>query len=322
MKALRVVEPNVVELQEISEPPRRRGEVRVAVEYAGVCGSDMAIIDGSYPFSEYPLTPGHEFSGRVVEAERGSGVSEGELVTALPILTCGECAGCRAGEQNHCVSLAILGVQRDGAYAEEVVVPEGILVKVPDAMTPESVALVEPVAVAVHINRRAAVRPGQSVAVIGAGVIGNLVFQVSRARELGADWTVNSADVDPVEFTREHLETGFDVVFDLVGREATVEQAIHMTRPGGTVGLIAVPHGTQAFGINYADAFRRELSLVFSRMYDERDFDEAFCLLSAGDVEPERLVTHRVNLDQGPDAIELLRARPESTFKILLRVGA
>lgn len=341
MRALRVVEPNVIELQDIPEPPHRTGEVRVKVEYAGVCGSDMAIIDGSYPFSPYPLTPGHEFSGRVVESDRGSMFSEGELVTALPILTCGECAGCCADEQNHCVSLSILGVQVDGAYAEEIVVPEGVLVKVPEGMTSELAALVEPVSVAVHINRRAAVGPGQNVAVIGAGVIGNLVLQVSRARgaervlaidrveerlqlarELGADWSVNGAEVDPVAFTRENLDAGFDVVFDLVGKEATVEQAIHMTRPGGIVGLIAVPHGTRPFRINYAEAFRKELSLVFSRMYDKRDFEETLCLLSAGEVDPERLVTHRLSLDQGAEAIDLLRARPDSTFKILLQMGA
>lgn len=340
MRALRVLEPNVLAVEEIPELPRQKGEVRVRVEYAGVCGSDIAIIDGSYPFSEYPLTPGHEFSGRVVEAGPGSAFSEGELVTALPILTCGKCAGCQAGEQNHCVELSILGVHRDGAYAEEIVVPEDMLVKVPDGMTSESVALIEPMSVAVHINRRAGVSRGQNVAVIGAGVIGNLTFQVSRARgadkvlaidrveerlqlarELGADWTVNSAEVDPVAFTRERLGVGFDVVFDLVGKEAVVEQAIQMTRPGGTVMLIAVPHGRNRFAFNYADAFRRELSLVFSRMYDGRDFEETLRLLSTGQIDPERLVTHRVSLEQGPEAIELLRTRPESAFKILLRVG-
>ena len=93
MRALRVIEPNVLQVTEVLAPPRRPGEVRIQVEYAGVCGSDMAIIDGSYPYSPYPLTPGHEFCGRVTEADAGSAYPVGDLVTALPVLTCGACAG-------------------------------------------------------------------------------------------------------------------------------------------------------------------------------------------------------------------------------------
>lgn len=340
MRALRILEPNVLAVQEVADVPRRAGEVRIRVAYAGVCGSDMAIIDGSYPFSRYPLTPGHEFVGHVLEADPASTYRQGDVVTALPVLTCGECAGCRAGEQNHCVSLSILGVHRDGACAEELIVPEQLLFSIPDNLTLELAALVEPTAVAVHINRRAGVRSGQRIAVIGTGVIGTLLLQVSKAwgasrvlavdrvaqrlelvAALGADWTLNAAEADPVAFAREHTDGGFDVVFDLVGREPVVEQAIRMARPGGTVLLIAVPHGSQPFAFNYADAFRKELALVFSRLYDSRDFVEALRLLSTGAVDPRPLITHRVPLDQGPQAIELLRTRPDTTLKVLLQTG-
>ena len=341
MRAFRVLEPDVMAIEEVPALSRQEGEVRIRVEYAGVCGSDMAIIDGSYPYSPYPLTPGHEFSGRVVEADPDSAYHTGDLVTALPVLTCGECAGCLAGEQNHCVSLSILGVNRDGAYAEEMVIPESLLIPIPDNMTAELAALIEPTAVAVHINRRAGVSQGHNVAVIGSGVIGNLVFQVSKAKgagkvmaidrvnqrldlagQLGADWAINSAEVDPVQFTQEHLKAGFDVVFDLVGKEPVVEQAIQMVRRGGTLALIAVPHGTGRFAFNYGDSFRKEISLVFSRLYDSRDFQEAIELLSTGKIDAERLVSHRMTLSQGIDAIELLRSQPEIAFKILLRTGA
>ena len=340
MRALRVIEPNVLQVTEVPAPPRRPGEVRIRVEYAGVCGSDMAIIDGSYPYSPYPLTPGHEFCGRVAEADTGSAYRVGDLVTALPVLTCGACAGCLAGEENHCVSLSIIGVHRDGAYAEEIVAPESLLIRVPEGLPADIAAMIEPTAVATHINRRAGVSSGQSVAVIGAGVIGNLIFQVSKARgagrvlaidrveqrlklarELGVDWAINSADVDPVAFTREHLKAGFDVVFDLVGKEATVEQAIQMARPGGVVGLIAVPHGTGKFAFNYGDAFRKELSLAFSRLYDSRDFEQAVQLLAGQRIAAAPLISHRMGLSEGVAAIELLRNHPDTAFKILLRVA-
>ncbi len=339
MKAMRILEPKVLAVQDVPSPLRRPGEVRIRVERVGICGSDLGIIDG-YAFSKYPLTPGHEFAGRVVEADSGSALTPGDLVTALPILTCGHCRGCRAGQANHCVDLKVLGVHCDGAYAAEIVVPERN-VKKADGLTPEQVALVEPTAVAVHINRRAGVLPDQTVVVIGAGVIGSLVFQVARirgarkivaidrveqrlelARLMGADWAVNSATTDPVAFVREHLGDGVDAVFDLVTVHATVEQAIQMARPGGAVTLIAAPHGQvdRAFPINYQEVFRKELRLVGTRLYNDDDFDEALRLVGSGDLHAERLITHRFPLDESIQAIELLRAQPDVAFKVLLEM--
>ena len=131
MKAVRILQPNVLAVEEMPSQPRQAGEVRVRVESVGVCGSDMAIINGSYPFSSYPLTPGHEFSGRVVESDSGSPFQPGQLVTALPILTCGTCDACLAGAPNHCAGLKVLGVHRDGAYAEEIVLPERLVKAIP-----------------------------------------------------------------------------------------------------------------------------------------------------------------------------------------------
>ena len=156
-------------------------------------------------------------------------------------------------------------------------------------MTAEQAALVEPTAVGVHINNRAGVKPGQSVAVIGSGVIGALIFLAARERgadkalmidrvdtrlelalHLGATWAINSAQTDPGGFTTEHMGEGFDVVFDLVGADATLDQAILMTRPGGVVVMIAVPHGSKPACFNYQNVFRKELSLIGSRLYDEQ----------------------------------------------------
>jgi 2-desacetyl-2-hydroxyethyl bacteriochlorophyllide A dehydrogenase len=329
----------MIAVRDIPSPSRRPGEVRIRIERVGVCGSDLGIING-YAFSTYPLTPGHEFSGRIVEADPGSAFHTGDLVTALPILTCGRCRGCRAAEANHCTDLKVLGVHCDGAYAEEIVVPEAI-VKSAAGLTPEQAAMVEPTAVGVHINRRAAIAPNQTVAVIGAGVIGTLIFQVARvlgagkvvaidrvdhrleqARLLGANWAINSATTDPVAFVREHLGEGVDVVFDLVGIEPTMEQAIQMTRPGGTVVMIAAPHGAaaRAFPFNYQDVFRKELRLVGTRLYDGDDFDQALDLVRSGRLRVEQLVTHHFPLADSPRAIELIRTQPDVAFKVMLDV--
>ena len=337
MKAVRVLEPNVVEVQNIPSPERHSGEVRIRVEQAGICGSDLAIIHGHNPFAKYPVTPGHEFSGRVAEAGPQSKFKEGELVTAYPVVTCGKCQACISGDQNHCPELKVLGVHRDGAYAEEIVVPEHLVKRTPAGLSADIVAVAEPTAVAYHIIRRARLTPGQNIVVIGAGVIGNLIFQVAKAQgagkviatdiveerlplalETGADWAINSKQVDPVAFAREKFGEGPDVVFDLVGTEKIVEQAIQMTRAGGVIVLIAIPHQpTLAF--NYKDVFRKELELVGTRLYNSADFDVALDLLASGKIKTERLVSHHFPLSQGKEGIETLETQPATAFKVLLQ---
>jgi len=339
MKAVRILEPNVVEVQDIQSPKRNHGEVRIRIERAGICGSDLAIIQGKNPFAKYPVTPGHEFSGRVAEVDPDSRFKEGELVTARPVLTCGKCRACLAGNHNHCPELKVLGVHLDGAYAQEIVLPEEIVKTVPDGLSADVASMAEPAAVAYHINRRARLVPGQNIAVIGAGVIGNLIFQVSKAQgagkvlamdiveerlplalEVGADWVLNSKQVDPIAFTREHVGEGFDVVFDLVGTEGVVEQAIQMTRPGGIVVLIAIPHH-EKLSFNYKEVFRKELELVGTRVYNDKDFEDTLDLLASGKINAERLISHWIPLDQGLEAIALVQTQPATAFKVLLETN-
>jgi L-iditol 2-dehydrogenase len=326
-------------VQEIPSPERRPGEVRIRIERAGICGSDMAIIHGKNPFAKYPVTPGHEFSGRVADADPDSGFREGELVTARPVLTCGQCRACLSGNHNHCADLKVLGVHVDGAYAEEIVVPEEIVKKVPGGLSADVASLAEPAAVAYHVNRRARLVPGQNVAVIGAGVIGNLIFQISKAQgadkvlatdiveerlplalEVGADWAIDSKQIDPIAFTQQEVDEGFDVVFDLVGTEGVVEQAIQMTRPGGTIVLIAIPH-QQKLAFNYKEVFRKELELVGTRVYNDTDFEDTLGLLASGKINAERLISHWIPLNQGLEAIELVQTQPATAFKVLLETN-
>jgi 2-desacetyl-2-hydroxyethyl bacteriochlorophyllide A dehydrogenase len=336
MRAIRVLEPNVMEVKEVPAPVMNEGEVRIRIERAGICGSDMAIIQGQNPFAKYPVIPGHEFSGRIAETGKSSSFRVGDIVTARPVLTCGKCKACLRGDQNHCAQLKVLGVHQEGGYAEEIVLPEEVVKKVPAGMDVELAALAEPTAVAVHCNRRGHIAAGKSVAVIGAGVIGNLIFQVARAKgaerilaidrvqqrlplalETGADWAINSAEVDPVQFTREKIGEGFDIVFDLVGIEATMEQSIQMTRPGGSIVMIAIPHHKMVT-FNYQDVFRKELELIGTRLYNDADFNEAIQLIAAGSINGARIITHRLPLDEGIRAIEIMRTQPDVAFKVML----
>jgi len=338
MKAVRVLEPNVVQVQNIPSPQRGPGEVRIRIERAGICGSDLAIIHGHNPFAKYPVTPGHEFSGRVAEADPGSKFKEGDPVTARPVLSCGKCRACLSGDQNHCPDMKVLGVHLDGGYAEEIVVPEEIVKRVPNGLSADVASMAEPLAVAYHINRRARLASGQNLVVIGAGVIGNLIFQVAKSKgagqaiaadiveerlqlalKTGADWAINTRQVDPVAFARDKFGEGPDIVFDLVGTEKVVEQAIQMARAGGIVVLVAIPH-QQTLAFNYKEVFGKELELLGTRVYNDADFETALQLLASGKIQAERLISHRVPLSQGQEAIEMAETQPTTAFKVLLQM--
>ena len=120
--------------------------------------------------------------------------------------------------------------------------------------------------------------------------------------------------------TRQEVGEGFDVVFDLVGTEGVVEQAIRMTRPGGIVVLIAIPHH-EKLSFNYKEVFRKELELVGTRVYNDRDFEDTLDLLASGKINAERLISHCIPLNQGLEAIELVQTQPATAFKVLLETN-
>ncbi|HWB95193.1 MAG TPA: alcohol dehydrogenase catalytic domain-containing protein, partial [Bryobacteraceae bacterium] len=242
MKALLLKGPRRLEFTEMPEPALAAGQVRVRVRKVGVCGSDYSSIAGKLPFTRYPIVPGHEASGEVLEAAAGATWKLGDRVLIHPIL------GDRAdpvfarGEVHHSESTEVLGVvSRNGAYADQVVVEDYMLRAIGPGLDDESAAMVEPVAVAVRAVEQGRLRPGDRVLVFGAGNIGLLLIQVAKAlgagrvvvtdlvparldlaNRLGADETIAAGGGLPAE----RLEKQFDVVIDGVGSEATVLDAL------------------------------------------------------------------------------------------------
>jgi threonine dehydrogenase-like Zn-dependent dehydrogenase len=292
--------------------------IRVHVKSAGICGSDLHMIDGGWPIAG---VPGHEIAGEL---------ADGTAVAVEPIVACGHCPACERGEYNLCPSQLeqFIGIGRDGGMAEELVVPESCLVPLAPGVAASDACLVEPLAVAVHGLEMASLSPDLRIAVIGGGTIG--LCAVAAARPSGAE-VVLAARHDHQREAGERLgarmldpdDPGapFDVVVDCAGSKAALAQACTLARPGGSLVLLA----------SYWDGFEppgmilgaKEIRILPSFMYrryadGSRDVEEAAALL-AGDPEIARtLITHRFPLDAAPEAFETARDRARGAIKVVL----
>ncbi|HHY46917.1 MAG TPA: alcohol dehydrogenase catalytic domain-containing protein [Firmicutes bacterium] len=339
MRAVCVEAPDVIQLKEVT-PKADLGpdEVRVAVSHVGVCGSDVALIRGQNPFARFPVIPGHEISGVLSEVGKSAAgrFKAGTPVAVMPVWSCGECEFCLAGEVNHCSRLRLLGVHVDGGYAEEVVVKESMVRRLPPGVSLQQGAAVEPLAVAIHCANRVRIDTGDSVAVLGSGVIGLLLIQVARlygaakiaaidivdarleiARELGADVTANPSRGDPVPRCLKVAALGFRVVFDMVGTDESLRQAMALTRSGGSI-VPLVPPKKSVLEYPFLESFGREISLVTSRLYGLQDFDMALSLLGERRIKVDRIITQAYKLEDIGDALATLKSRPDIAIKVML----
>jgi 2-desacetyl-2-hydroxyethyl bacteriochlorophyllide A dehydrogenase len=300
------------------------------VHNVGVCGSDYSSIAGKLPFTRYPIVPGHEAAGEVLESASTAWVA-GDRVLIHPILCDRHDPLFSSGEVHHCSSTEVLGVvSRNGAYAEEVIVEDYMLRRVPAGMDFESAAIVEPVAVAVRAVRQANLKQGDRVLVFGAGNIGLLLIQVAAAlgasrvtvtdllperlklaSDLGVDETFLATGELPAEF-----ENRFDVVVDGVGREQTVRQALACCARGGRIVVYGVPAGDIVYPLR--GAFSKDVTLSTSRLYDA-DFAPAIELVAEGRVKVKEIITHRTSLQEAPALLGRILDGKEAGIKVMIR---
>jgi 2-desacetyl-2-hydroxyethyl bacteriochlorophyllide A dehydrogenase len=331
MKALYLRGPRQLEVADLPRPPLASGQVRMRVRKVGICGSDYSSIAGKLPFTRFPIVPGHEASGEVLETAGDSAWKIGERVLVHPILCNRDDPAFAAGEVHHSDSTEVLGVvSRNGAYAEEVVVEDYMLRRVPEDMDDEAAAMVEPVAVAVRALRRGWLRTGERVLVLGAGNIGLLVVQAARA--LGAGY-VAVTDLLPEKlalaarlgvddaidvrggFPAPRLEKQFDVIIDGVGNEASVRDALTAARRGARIVVYGVPPGDISFPLKAA--FAKDVALLTSRLYDA-DFETAIGLVADGSVRATEIITHRVELADAPALIARVLEGKVSPVKVMI----
>lgn len=313
------------------------GEVRIAVAYTGLCGTDLHIFHGNMDARvQRPLVFGHEMSGTIDALGADvTGWAVGDPVTVMPLRWDGTCPACRAGHSHICQNLVFVGIDSPGSLQEQWNVPAELLVRLPDGLSLEHAALAEPVAVAVHDVRRSELAAGDKTVVIGGGPIGVLIATV--ARHSGAEVVViepeagrraqiaelGFATLDPmagdqVAWVEEWTGgAGADVVFEVSGAAAAVRGATALAKVRGTLVVVAI-HPTPR-EIDLQRVFWRELRILGARVYQRTDFETAVELLRDGVIPAELLISAIVPLERTGDAfLELENGR---ALKILVDVA-
>jgi 2-desacetyl-2-hydroxyethyl bacteriochlorophyllide A dehydrogenase len=289
-------------------------EALLRVKRVGICGTDLHIFQGHLDH-RVPKggVIGHETFAEVVEAPKGSGFAAGDRVVVEPTVSCGTCRACRMGAYYLCYQLKVLGVDLPGGMQEYWTVPATSMLKVPDVLTDDHAALVEPLAVATHDVRRAQVASGQSVLVFGGGPIGTLIALVCRERNarvvvaevnphrlemlrsLGLE-TVGT-DRDVVRWADEWTGgTGVDVAFEVSGHPAAARAVTDVVRVWGTVSIVAIH--SEPVPVNLYQMFARELVMHGARLYSREDWEEAIRLAASGAVPVAPLVSRRIPLGE------------------------
>lgn len=312
MRALVFTEPSVVELQDVPEPDVEDGEVLVEVVASGICGSELHGIRHA-DFRKPPLIMGHEFAGRTPDGRR---------VTVNPLIHCGDCDMCERSQEHLCRNRVILGIHRPGAFAERIAVPASSLHSLPEGMSFEAGAMIEPIANAVHALRLAAPTAGSRIAVLGAGTIGLVSLLV--ALQYSADVTVCDLDTGRLELakklgaaeTTQSLNGEFDVVIDAVGAGATHRASVEILRPGGVavwIGLLSADAGFDG-----QEVVRDEKSVLGSYCYQPADFEAAVNLASTFDLS----WTRSFEMDEAADIFTALMNGRGDVVKALLLPNA
>ncbi len=331
--------PGQIIFQEVPVPEPAKGQVLIKIMKIGVCGSDIHVYHGEHPFTSYPVTQGHEVSGEIAKLGEGvTGFEPGQKVTIQPQVVCGQCHPCRHGEYNLCEELKVMGFQTTGTASHYFAVDAAKVTPLPQDMSFDEGAMIEPLAVAVHAVKRAGDVTGQKIAVLGAGPIGILVAQtakgmgahsvmitdvsdirLAKAKECGVDFTVNTKAADFGDaMTRHFGPDKADVIYDCAGNNITMGQAIRYARKGSAIILVAVFAGEAR--VDLAVLNDHELDLNTSMMYRNEDYLEAIRLVNEKKVALAPLVSKHFPFRDYLKAYQYIDENRESTMKVIINV--
>ncbi|MBB4613773.1 zinc-binding dehydrogenase [Novosphingobium taihuense] len=320
-------------VETIPDPTPGEGDVVVKVGRCGICGSDLHMTEDPAYGQGAGSVLGHEFAGEVVALGKGvDGLRTGDLVSVIPLQSCGQCQSCRTGEVQWCERFGLQG----GGYAEFALTKPNQCVRLPKSASLADGAIVEPLAVALHGVALSRMKIGDKVLILGAGPIGLAVafwarrfgagrvvvqdlaeWQYDRALQMGAhDFVVEPAD--PVGSSERALGGSADVVFECVGVPGLIAQAVDQVRNDGTIVLLGLCTRPDTF--NSFAMLSKQVKLVTSAFFTRQEYEAALDALDRGAVEPRMLVTDTISLDATPDVFESLRKRTHQC-KVLISPG-
>jgi 2-desacetyl-2-hydroxyethyl bacteriochlorophyllide A dehydrogenase len=326
MKAMVLRAPSDLALSEVAQPDVPPGHVLVRITHSGLCGTDLKIYKGSIP-ARYPLIMGHEMVGELANGDR---------VIIDPVLYCGTCFHCRLGQTNLCAAGGLIGRETNGGFAEYAAVPAAQVFRLPDSLDIRIAPLIQVATTCLHAQRLGSVSLGESVAVLGLGVSGQLHVQLAKARgaskvigisrsrfkndlalQLGADVAIESGPATVARVLEETDGLGADVVIECTGVMRSIADAIRMTRFGGRVLLFGITSATSG-ELPFYDLYFKELTLINNRAATAQDFPVMIDLVARGAVHLEPLVTHRMALDELGAALGMVEDGAERRLKIIL----
>ena len=327
MKVVEIEQPNRPKVNDIPMPQPGEAELLIKVMASGICGTDIHILRGEY-LGDYPVIPGHEFSGVVEQVGKGlTRFQIGDRVAVEPNIACGNCTNCLQNRQNFCLNWQAVGVTRQGGMAQYVVAPEKAVFSIGE-LPFECGAFMEPLSCVLHGVERSNVRLADKVAILGAGPIGSLLLQVARLQGVAKVSVVEKnptrADLaiaygaDECFATVDHLkEDDFDVVIDATGFVPLMERTIDLVRRGGTVLLFGVPPSGQRMEMEAFEVFRKGLTIL-SSFTSVRNSYQAVALLESGRVDVSGLISHQLPLDAFERGAELIERGLEDVKKVMI----
>ena len=339
MKQQVMTAPGEIIFRDVPVPDMGPSDIKIKMEKIGVCGSDIHVWHGKHPYTSYPVTQGHEISATVVDmGPEVKGFEVGDLVTVMPQVVCGKCYPCTPGMYNECEELKAMGFQTTGMASDYFVVDAGWALKLPEKLTPDLGACIEPLACGVHAVRRFGDPKGKKCVVMGGGTIGNLVGQALNA--LGAEKVLLSevsqcrletakrcgiTVVDPTEkplrdaIYDEFGPDGADVIFECIGNGKTLNEAVQIARKGSTVivmGVVADP-----YPIDMGLVQDHELNLIGTAMYRVEDWKESIELVDRGLIDLGILITHHVPFSEYEEAYRLIDRERDKAMKVMIDMG-
>jgi 2-desacetyl-2-hydroxyethyl bacteriochlorophyllide A dehydrogenase len=314
MNVLRCEEPGRFEYINRDEPFKEEENAILKVKRIGICGTDLHAFEGTQPYFEYPRVLGHELACEIVDIRSNNEFKKGDKVTFIPYFNCGNCIACRNGLTNCCVNMKVFGVHIDGGMSEYISVPENKLLHGGN-MSFDELALVEPLAIGAHGIRRAAVKPGEFVLVVGAGPIGLGIMEFARIagahviaidmnerrlnfckEKLPVKYTINPATTDVMtqlkEITNGDMPT---VVIDATGNLKAINAGFQYMAHGARYVLVGLQKNELVF--SHPEFHKREATLMSSRNATKEDFDHVMTSMKKGLVDPATYITHRVEFE-------------------------
>ncbi len=325
-----------VRLEDRPIPTLDEGEVLIKVAYSGICGSDVSIYMGKHPRATPPVIIGHEFSGEVVEIKAAnSHLKVGDRVAVEPLFNCGHCYACVDGAYNSCINLKMPGHNTDGSFAEYAKAPVHRVYRIPEEVSMEVAATVEPTSVATGAVRRSRLKVGDHAVVLGGGPIGLLVGQVARltsevpvALVEVSDWRLELArklGLDTIDAKQENVRQaimdrtngrGADVIFDAAGAAPLTEQISSFIKVRGQIVMVAMPKEPRPVDLGIF-AFK-QAEMIGCRAFTYGDCEAAIAMMAAKKIDVPSLISHVMPLEQYIEGLEMAKKAGDS-MKILLK---